>query len=45
MSKHAKLVEFDVLIIGTGQTGMYQLLKLRELGCKVKAFEAGGTRT
>jgi cation diffusion facilitator CzcD-associated flavoprotein CzcO len=42
MSKQTKPVQFDVLIIGAGQTGMYQLLKLRELGYKVKAFEAGG---
>ena len=33
---------FDVIIIGAGIAGMYQLLKLRELGFSVKVFEAGG---
>lgn len=33
---------FDVIIIGAGISGMYQLLKLRELGFSVKVYEAGG---
>jgi cation diffusion facilitator CzcD-associated flavoprotein CzcO len=33
---------FDVIIIGAGIAGMYQLLKLRELGFSVKVYEAGG---
>jgi len=32
---------FDAIIIGAGISGMYQLLKLRELGLKVRVFEAG----
>ena len=32
---------FDALIIGAGISGMYQLLKLRELGLRVRVFEAG----
>jgi cation diffusion facilitator CzcD-associated flavoprotein CzcO len=32
---------FDVIVIGAGVAGLYQLYKLRELGLKVRAFEAG----
>ena len=32
---------FDVIIIGAGISGMYQLLRLRELGLSVCVFEAG----
>jgi len=32
---------FDVIIIGAGISGMYQLLRLRELGLSVRVFEAG----
>jgi cation diffusion facilitator CzcD-associated flavoprotein CzcO len=31
----------DVLIIGAGMSGMYQLYKLRKLGLSVRVFEAG----
>ena len=41
MSK-ANVNTFDVIIIGAGIAGMYQLLKLRELGFSVKVYEAGG---
>src|SRR5215831_1851554 len=34
-------MDFDVLIIGAGISGLYQLLKLRELGLKVRVLEAG----
>ncbi len=34
--------EFDAIIIGAGISGMYQLYRLRELGMKVRVFEAGG---
>lgn len=34
-------VDFDVIIIGAGSAGMYALWKLRELGFKVRLFEAG----
>ncbi|MGR8918976.1 MAG: flavin-containing monooxygenase [Gammaproteobacteria bacterium] len=33
--------DFDVIIIGAGISGMYQLYKLRELGMSVRVFEAG----
>ncbi len=33
--------DFDAIIIGAGMSGMYQLLRLRELGMKVRVFEAG----
>jgi cation diffusion facilitator CzcD-associated flavoprotein CzcO len=32
---------FDAIIIGAGVSGLYQLYKLRELGMKVRVFEAG----
>jgi len=32
----------DAIIIGSGISGMYQLHRLRELGMKVRVFEAGG---
>src|SRR3954465_13296046 len=32
---------FDAIVIGAGMSGMYQLIKLRELGLSVRAFEAG----
>ena len=34
-------LDFDVIIIGAGISGMYQLLRLRELGLNVRVFEAG----
>lgn len=35
-------LDYDVIIIGAGISGMYQLIKLRdELGLRVKVFEAG----
>ena len=33
--------DFDAVIIGAGVSGLYQLYKLRELGLKVRVFEAG----
>jgi cation diffusion facilitator CzcD-associated flavoprotein CzcO len=32
---------FDAIIIGAGISGMYQLYRLRELGMKVRVYEAG----
>jgi cation diffusion facilitator CzcD-associated flavoprotein CzcO len=32
---------FDVIVIGAGIAGIYQVHKLRELGLRVRAFEAG----
>ena len=33
---------WDVIVIGAGLSGMYQLHRLRELGFKVHVYEAGG---
>ena len=33
--------DLDAIIIGAGLSGMYQLYRLRELGLKVRVFEAG----
>lgn len=33
--------QFDVIIIGAGMSGMYQLHRLRQLGLSVRVFEAG----
>ena len=34
--------ELDVLIIGAGVSGLYQLYRLRQLGLNARSFEAGG---
>ena len=34
-------LDFDVLIIGAGMSGMYQLYRLRELGLSTRVLEAG----
>ena len=34
-------LDYDAIIIGAGMSGMYQLYRLRELGMRVRAFEAG----
>jgi len=34
-------LDYDAVIIGAGISGMYQLLRLRELGMRVRVFEAG----
>jgi cation diffusion facilitator CzcD-associated flavoprotein CzcO len=34
-------LDFDAIIIGAGMSGMYQLYRLRELGMRVRVFEAG----
>lgn len=33
--------QFDAIIVGAGISGMYQLYRLRELGMRVRVFEAG----
>ena len=33
--------QFDAIIIGAGITGLYQLIRLRELGLSVRVYEAG----
>jgi cation diffusion facilitator CzcD-associated flavoprotein CzcO len=39
--KRETTAEFDAIVIGAGVSGLYQLYKLRELGLKVRVFEAG----
>lgn len=34
-------LDFDAIVIGAGISGMYQLYRLRELGLRVRVFEAG----
>ncbi|QOZ24535.1 NAD(P)/FAD-dependent oxidoreductase [Bradyrhizobium sp. CCBAU 51753] len=34
-------LDYDVIVIGAGLSGMYQLYRLRELGLKTRVFEAG----
>ena len=34
-------LDFDVIVIGAGMSGMYQLYRLREAGLRVRVFEAG----
>lgn len=41
MSSPKQHRNFDVLIIGAGFSGLYQLYRLRKLGFRVKLFEAG----
>lgn len=33
---------FEAIVIGAGLSGMYQLLKLRQMGFKARVYEAGG---
>jgi cation diffusion facilitator CzcD-associated flavoprotein CzcO len=35
------VLDYDAIIIGAGLSGMYQLYRLRELGLRVRVFEAG----
>ena len=35
------VLDYDAIIIGAGMSGMYQLYRLRELGLRVRVFEAG----
>ena len=34
-------LDFDVLIVGGGQSGMYSLHRMRQLGLKTRLIEAG----
>ena len=34
-------LDFDAVVIGAGVSGLYQLYRLRELGLRVRGFEAG----
>jgi cation diffusion facilitator CzcD-associated flavoprotein CzcO len=40
-SNAAPVPDYDAIIIGAGMSGLYQLYRLRELGMKVRVFEAG----
>jgi cation diffusion facilitator CzcD-associated flavoprotein CzcO len=40
-TRNAPALDFDAVIIGAGMSGMYQLLRLRELGMQVRVFEGG----
>lgn len=40
-SPHHANLDTDAIIIGAGLSGMYQLYRLRELGLRVRVFEAG----
>src|SRR5205085_9857756 len=33
-------LDYDAIIVGAGMSGLYQLYRLRELGMKVRVFEA-----
>ena len=35
------VLDYDAIVIGAGISGMYQLYRLRELGLRVRVFEAG----
>ena len=37
----AQILDYDAIIIGAGMSGLYQLYRLRELGMRVRVFEAG----
>lgn len=41
MPESKSLEELDVLVVGSGFSGLYQLYRLRDLGFKVHLFEAG----
>jgi cation diffusion facilitator CzcD-associated flavoprotein CzcO len=36
-----KDLDHDVLIVGAGLSGIYSLLRIRQLGLRVKVLEAG----
>ncbi|MCE2921449.1 MAG: NAD(P)-binding protein, partial [Roseomonas sp.] len=36
-----KGLDFDAIVIGAGMSGLYQLIRLRQLGMKARVFEAG----
>jgi cyclohexanone monooxygenase len=42
MPLRASEVKFDAIIVGAGVGGLYAIYRLRKLGLKVRAFEAGG---
>ena len=36
-----KQLDYDTVVIGAGIAGLYQLIRLRELGMRVRVIEAG----
>jgi cation diffusion facilitator CzcD-associated flavoprotein CzcO len=40
-TRSAPAMDYDVIVIGAGMSGLYQLYRLRELGLQVRVFEAG----
>ncbi|MDP2372632.1 NAD(P)-binding protein, partial [Reyranella sp.] len=34
-------LDYDAIVIGAGMSGLYQLIKLRELGLRTRVLEAG----
>jgi cation diffusion facilitator CzcD-associated flavoprotein CzcO len=40
-SDTAPALDYDVIVIGAGMSGLYQLYRLRELGLRTRVFEAG----
>ena len=36
-----KGLDYDAIVIGAGMSGLYQLIRLRQLGMKARVFEAG----
>jgi cation diffusion facilitator CzcD-associated flavoprotein CzcO len=41
MTASQEAQDYDAIIIGAGMSGLYQLYRLRELGMRVRVFEAG----
>jgi cyclohexanone monooxygenase len=41
-ARPSRNTEVDVIVVGAGVTGLYALHRLRGMGLKVRAFEAGG---
>jgi cyclohexanone monooxygenase len=40
-ARHSELATFDAIVVGAGVGGLYAVHRLRKLGLKVRAFEAG----
>lgn len=39
--KPANGVDYDVIVVGAGFAGLYSIYRMREIGCSVRALEAG----
>jgi cation diffusion facilitator CzcD-associated flavoprotein CzcO len=40
-TRQTSTLDYDVVVIGAGMSGLYQLYRLRQLGARVRVFEAG----